>query len=369
MKYTVIKIGSAIIVDEEDGKIRLKWLDSLIDDIANLVQKDESIIIVSSGAVALGRKHLKNSNSPLKLEEKQAAAALGQILLINAYQKSLSRYDIATAQILLTIEDSENRRRYLNSRNTLKTLLKNGVVPIVNENDTVATDEIRVGDNDRLAARVAQMIGADRLILFSDVDGLYDANPKNNKNAKFIEKIDVIDDNIRNMADGKGSTISSGGMATKIVAAEIATSSGITTIISNGMELNPLKKLENGGKLFTEFTSTNNPISARKKWIANSLKILGKITIDDGAVKAIFDGKSILPVGVVEIDGDFNRGDAIIVIDSSGVEIARGLSAFSASDARAIMGKQASDIPEIVGYIGRTELIHRDDLTLNTQPN
>lgn len=362
-KRIVIKIGSALLVDNETGKVNSAWLTSLVDDVALLIKSGKEVIIVSSGAVALGRQNLKVGTKKLKLEEKQAAAACGQLALVGAYSKALEKHEFSAAQILLTIEDSENRRRYLNAKNTLETLLAAKIVPVINENDTVATAEIRFGDNDRLAARVAEMMGADLLILFSDVDGLYTANPKADKNARHISKIEAIDRKIEAMADGVGSEVSSGGMITKIAAAKIATTSGCSTIIALGTVKNPIKNLLDGGK-HSLFTSTISPHGARKRWIAHSLNVSGELHIDDGAVRALKKGNSLLPAGVTKVKGEFERGDAVLIIDKSGKTVARGLTAYSASDARKIIGKKTTDIEKILDYSGRDEIIHRDNLVL-----
>ncbi len=364
-KRIVIKIGSTLVADEK-GDLRKNWLHSLSDDIAKLKKSDKEIVIVTSGAVALGRRYLglTKTKDSLKLEQKQAAAACGQVALAEAYRQSLSRHNITMGQILLSLEDSENRRRYLNARSTFETLLTGGVVPVVNENDTVATEEIRVGDNDRLAARVAQMIEADLLILLSDVDGLYTENPMTNPaKAKHIPVVDNITDKIAAMADGKGSHESSGGMTTKIMAARIATGSGCNTIITIGKEENPIKRLLEGGK-HTLFTAKESPRSARKKWIADGLKATGKIIIDDGAVAALGKGKSLLPAGVVSVEGKFQRGDAVSIRNQNGKEIGRGLVAYSIEDAEKIIRHNSKDIEKILGYSGRDALIHRNDLVL-----
>ncbi len=357
----VIKIGSALLVDAT-GKFRDRWLTGLVADIAGMVEQGDRIVIVSSGAVALGRHCLATNRRNLKLEEKQAAAACGQALLINAYQKRFNKYNIPVAQILLTIEDTEDRRRYLNAYGTINTLLKSGIIPVINENDTVATGELRFGDNDRLAARVAQMTAADRLILLSDIDGLYTANPHNDESAEHIAEVAEIDDNIRGMADGKGSHGSSGGMTTKISAAEIATSSGCETVIANGMVMNPLKKLEEGAA-HTLFLPRQTADSARKNWIAHNLRPKGEVIIDDGAKAALLKGKSLLPAGVVRVSGKFNRGDAVVIKGSNDI-IGYGLAAFDANDAEKIIGHKSSEMEKILNYSGRYEMIHRDNMVL-----
>ncbi len=362
-KKVVIKVGSSLVVDEETGKPNQAWLDCLAEDIAELRKQNKKVAIVTSGAIALGRKSLGKNKKNLKLQEKQAAAACGQLALIGSYQKSFSEFGMNTAQVLLTLEDSENRRRYLNARNTLDTLMEAGVIPVINENDTVATAEIRVGDNDRLAARVAQMIGADLLVLLSDIDGLYEEDPAKNPKAKHIEEITKIDSEVEKMAGGSHSGVGTGGMVTKIMAAKIAVGSGCNTIITLGKQKNPLKKLEDGGK-HTVFISRQNPDKARKSWIAEGLAARGEIIVDDGAIKALGSGKSLLPAGVVEVRGEFDRGDKIVVKSKDNKEIGRGLSAYSSKDARKIIGHKSSEIKSVLGFEGREELIHRDDLVL-----
>lgn len=362
-KRIVIKIGSSLIAGE-GGKLRDSWIESLIDDITGLREAGKEVLLVSSGAVALGRQALDfGAKKKLKLEEKQAAAACGQVELIRNYQLHLEPHGIAAAQILLTIEDSENRRRYLNARNTMEMLLSMGALPIINENDTVATAELRFGDNDRLAARVAQMMGADVLILFSDIDGLYTENPQLSKTAKHIAQVDVITSAIEKMAGGAVSTTSSGGMITKIMAAKIAVGSGCHTIIAKGINKHPIAALLGGGK-HTLFTATESPKNARKRWIADALAPAGEITIDDGAEAALLKGKSLLPAGVKSIKGDFARGDAIVVKSFKGKAVARGLSSYAATDIQKILGLKTDRLEEVLGYKGRAEIIHRDDLVL-----
>lgn len=362
-KRVVIKIGSSLIADN-NLFLKEKWLISLAEDIAFLQKSGIEIIIVSSGAVALGKQSLGIVKRKLKLEEKQAAAACGQIELLKAYKEQFSRHSISIAQILLTIDDSENRRRYLNARNTFDTLLERNIIPIVNENDSVATLEIRFGDNDRLAARVSEMVMADLLIIFSDIDGLYDDNPITNKNAKFIPIIENITNEIRDMAGDPTSNVGTGGMVTKIMAAEIATSAGTNVIIAKGVHHHPIKKLLEKDAKYSLFKAKSNPISARKSWIANSLNISGEIIVDDGAKQAIIKGKSLLPVGIKQVAGDFSRGDILKISDLSGNKIAIGISAYSSEDARRIIGKKSSDIADLLGYLGRDEIIHRNDLVV-----
>lgn len=360
----VVKIGSALLVDEARGAIRRDWLDALTDDVAALMQRGTEVLLVSSGAIAVGRRHLGLMQKTLRLEEKQAAAATGQIRLAHAYQESLARHDITVAQILLTLEDTEERRRHLNARATLTTLLRLGTLPVINENDTVATSEIRVGDNDRLAARVAAMLGCDTLVLLSDVDGLYAADPRQNPEAPFIPEVPEITPEVEAMAGVAASGFSNGGMITKLTAGKIATGAGCRMAIANGHVLHPLRAVEEGARC-TWFLAAGEPRTARKRWIAGSLKPAGKLLADAGALKALKSGKSLLPAGVTAVDGDFERGDAVVVCDATGQEVARGLAAYSAADARRIMGHKSREIEAILGYRGREELIHRDDLVVS----
>jgi glutamate 5-kinase len=359
----VVKIGSALLVDDS-GTIRRPWLDALTDDVAALIRRGTEVLLVSSGAIAVGRRHLGLTQKALRLEEKQAAAATGQIRLAHAYQESLARHDITVAQILLTLEDTEERRRHLNARSTLNTLLRFGTLPVINENDTVATTEIRVGDNDRLAARVAAMLGADTLVLLSDIDGLYTADPRLNPAAEFIPEVAEITPAIEAMAGVAPTGYSSGGMVTKLTAGKIATGAGCRMAIADGRRLHPLKAVDEGARC-TWFLASVEPRTARKRWIAGSLKPAGKLLVDAGALKALKSGKSLLPAGVTAVDGRFERGDAVLVCDASGQEVARGLAAYSAEDARRIMGHKSREIENILGYRGREELIHRDDLVVS----
>lgn len=359
-KRIVIKVGSSLITDEANH-LRADWLSSLAADIAAYKGKGKEVIIVTSGAVALGRQALSYGKRALELEEKQAAAACGQIALFAAWSAAFGNNQVA--QLLLTAEDSIHRRRYLNARNTLDTLLEANALPIINENDTVATAELRFGDNDRLAARVAQMAGADLLILFSDIDGLYSADPNKNPNAEFQSEIRDITLDIERMAGGAASAVSSGGMITKIEAAKIATSAGCHMIIARGTEKHPLKSLEQGGKC-TRFTAQGSPLSARKHWIAGSVHPAGSVTVDDGAAKALKSGKSLLPAGVVAIDGEFDRGDAVLIKDMNGAVLAKGLIAYASEDASRIKGKKSQEIEQILGFKRRDVLIHRDDMVM-----
>lgn len=358
----VVKIGSALLVDDE-GRIRRPWLDALTDDVAALMKRGTEVLLVSSGAIAVGRRHLGLTQKALRLEEKQAAAATGQIRLAHAYQESLARHDITVAQILLTLEDTEERRRHLNARSTLNTLLRLGTLPVINENDTVATTEIRVGDNDRLGARVAAMLGCDSLVLLSDIDGLYTADPRQNPTADFVPEVAEITPAIEAMAGVAPTGYSSGGMVTKLTAAKIATGAGCRMVIADGRRLNPLKAIEEGARC-TWFLASVEPRTARKRWIAGSLKPSGRLVVDAGALTALRSGKSLLPAGVTAVEGRFERGDAVLVCDPAGQEVARGLAAYSATDARRIMGHKSREIEAILGYRGREELIHRDDLVV-----
>ena len=363
----VVKIGSALLVEQEAGTIHRTWLDALADDVAALVEGGTEVIIVSSGAIAVGRRHLGLTQARPRLEESQAAAATGQIRLAHAYQEALARHEITVAQILLTLDDTEERRRHLNARNTLSALLRMGAVPVINENDTVATAEIRFGDNDRLGARVAAMMNADILVLLSDIDGLYTADPRLNPDAGFIPEVPEISAEIEAMAGKASPGDSSGGMVTKLAAARIVVAAGCRMVIADGRALNPLTRIEEGERA-TWFLSQVNPLTARKRYIAGSLKPAGAVTLDEGAIKALKSGKSLLPAGVTAVEGAFQRGDAVLVRGAGGGEVGRGLIAYSAQDARRIIGHKSREIEAILGYRGREELIHRDDLVLTTSP-
>lgn len=358
----VIKIGSALLVDRKTG-LKTAWLDAICDDIAALKAAGADVLVVSSGAIALGRTVLDLPSGALKLEESQAAAAVGQIALARAWEQSLSKHKIVAGQILLTLADTEERRRYLNGRATINQLLKIGAIPIINENDTVATSEIRYGDNDRLAARVATMTGADLLVLLSDIDGLYTAPPHLDPNAKLLDVIPAITPEIEAMAGGAASELSRGGMRTKIDAGKIATGAGCAMIIASGKPLNPIKSVD-AGSPSSWFAPSGTPVTARKTWIAGQLQPAGILRIDEGAERALFQGKSLLPAGVRAIDGDFSRGDAVAVYGANGREIARGLIAYDASEARLINGHKSNEIEAILGYAGRSAMIHRDDLVI-----
>ena len=359
----VVKVGSSLLVDAAAGRVNETWLASLADDIARLHGEKRDILVVSSGAIALGRAMLKLPRGPLKLEDSQAAAAVGQIALARTWAEALGRHGISAGQILVTLGDTEERRRYLNARSTIAKLLEWRSVPVINENDTVATNEIRYGDNDRLAARVATMASADLLILLSDIDGLYDAPPQNGANAKLVPLVARITPEIEAMAGASGSELSRGGMTTKIEAGKIATTGGIHMVIASGRVEHPLRAIAGKGRC-TWFLTPANPVTARKKWIAGSLEPRGTLTIDAGAVAALRRGNSLLPVGIVKVEGAFARGDAVIVRGPDGHEIGRGLVAYDAEDAEKIRGKSSGDILLILGIEGRAEMVHRDDLVL-----
>ncbi len=359
----IVKIGSALLVDEASGDIRRSWLEALVDDIARCRARGQEVLIVSSGAIAVGRRHLGLTDRALKLEEKQAAAATGQIRLAHAYQEALARHGLTVAQILLTPDDTEERRRHLNARATLEQLLALGAVPVINEHDTVATAEIRFGDNDRLAARVAQMISADTLVLLSDIDGLYTADPRKDAGAAHVAELHEITPEIEAMAGAAPAGYSSGGMITKLAAARIALAAGCRMAIARGDGLHPLAAIEAGARC-TWFLAAAEPRTARKRWIAGMLNPLGALSVDDGAEAALRRGGSLLPAGVVAVEGSFERGDAVAVRNAGGREVARGLSAYSSADARAIAGHKSGEIEAILGYRGRQEMIHRDDLVV-----
>ncbi len=363
-KRITIKIGSSLLVDRSDG-LKSEWLQSLGEDLAGLSAQGAEILIVSSGAIALGRTILGLPPRPLKLEESQAAASVGQIALGPAYKSIFGNYGINVGQILLTLEDTEDRRRYLNARNTITTMLKWGVIPVINENDTVATSEIRYGDNDRLAARVATMMGSDLLILLSDIDGLYTKPPKENPDAEFVAIVGEITPVIEAMAGSAGSDLSRGGMVTKIEAGKVATKAGTAMVITSGIQNNPVSRLQNG-KRATWFKPATNKSRARKKWIAGQLETNGTLLVDTGAKAALLHGKSLLPAGVTGVEGSFQRGDTVVIMENDRQVLGRGLVAFDATDACLIAGCQSRDIAEILGYEGRSEIIHRDDMVLET---
>ncbi|WP_438273264.1 glutamate 5-kinase [Tropicimonas marinistellae] len=360
-RLLVVKIGSALLVDRKTGKLRESWLTGLAQDVAEAQARGAGVILVSSGSIALGRSTLGLTEGNLPLEQSQAAAAVGQIELARAYQSALAPHGISAAQILVTLEDSEDRRRYLNVRATLETLLGLGVVPIVNENDTIATDEIRFGDNDRLAAQIAVTVGADQLVLLSDVDGLYDANPAEVPAARRYDIVEHITPEIEAQAGDAASGLSRGGMKTKLMAAKTATKAGCALAITEGSVERPLLALQNGANC-TWFLTEGDPQVARKRWIA-SMKPRGEITVDGGAVRALEGGKSLLPAGVTGVSGRFGRGEPVAIIGPEG-RLGQGLCRYTSAEARAIAGHRSGDIQEILGYPGRAALIHRDDMAI-----
>ena len=360
----IVKLGSALLTCRETGTLNTDWLSSLIDDIAELSKHGREVVIVSSGAIALGRHSLSLPTGPLQLEESQAAAAVGQIALAHAYSDLARAHGLTAAQILLTLRDTEQRRRYLNARDTLLTLLRLKALPVVNENDTVATNEIRYGDNDRLSARVASMIDADCLVLLSDVDGLYTAPPNSDQNARRLDVVTDITGEIEAMAGDAGSELSSGGMKTKVEAAKIARAAGCDMVITSGKLMHPLRAIAEGAAC-TWFLAPSNPVTARQRWISGQLEPKGTITVDAGAEKALYSGRSLLPAGVASVAGAFDRGDSVIIRSHDGRELGRGLVAYAKKDAERIIGKKTSEISTILGFAGRDELIHRDDMALH----
>jgi glutamate 5-kinase len=362
-RRVVVKVGSALLVDQESGRLNRSWLETLIDDLVRLRKRGQQLLLVSSGAIALGRRQLGLPKGVLRLEESQAAAAVGQIRLAHAYKELLEERAITVAQVLLTLEDSERRRRFLNARATLESLLALGALPVINENDTVATAEIRYGDNDRLAARVAQMTGADCLVLLSDVDGLYTTDPHKDPAAEFVDRVLRVTPEIEAMAGRSASETGSGGMATKLLAAKIAVAAGCHMCIAAGHHRHPVRRIEEGARC-TWFVPSASPVAARKQWIAGTLRPAGAIAIDAGALRALEEGKSLLPAGVIRSIGRFDRGDTVSVIGPDGTEIARGIVAYSDTDAARIMGRRSSEIESILGFRGRDEMIHRDDLVI-----
>src|SRR5580700_1908722 len=362
----VVKVGSSLLVDAKAGRLNEAWLAALVDDLAPLHRDNRDVIVVSSGAIALGRAVLKLPSGPLKLEDSQAAAAVGQIALARTWSEALSRHGIVAGQVLVTLGDTEERRRYLNARSTIDTLLQWRALPVINENDTVATNEIRYGDNDRLAARVATMVSADLLVLLSDIDGLYDAPPDSNAGARHIPCVSRITSEIESMAGSAGSELSRGGMQTKIEAGKIATTGGTHMVIASGRIEHPLQAIA-AGVPATWFLTPVNPVTSRKKWIAGSLEPKGILTIDAGAVAALRRGNSLLPVGVIRVEGQFARGDAVVIRGPDGAEIGRGLCAYDAEDAQKIRGRASADIASILGFSGRAEMVHRDDLVIGRE--
>ena len=360
----VVKIGSSLLVDRANGELKSAWLATLADDVAALVAAGRQVIIVSSGAIALGRHVLGFAKGTLELEKSQAAAAVGQISLAGAYQAVFKARGLAAAQILLTLGDTEERRRYLNARQTIDTLLAERAVPVVNENDTVATAEIRYGDNDRLSARVASMMSADCLVLLSDVDGLYTAPPGSVGDARLIPEVRQITPEIEAMAGGAGNELSRGGMVTKLEAGKIALASGTHMVITSGKVEHPLRALEAGAPC-TWLLAPSDPVTARKRWIAGQLEPKGFLEVDAGAERALFSGKSLLPAGVTKVGGAFERGDAVVIRAADGRELGRGLVAYTQEDAARIIGKKTSEIAAILGFAGRAALVHRDDMVLS----
>ena len=361
-RRVVIKIGSALLVDRDSGALRGDWLHGLAHDVLRLKRRGQDVVLVSSGSIALGRTVLGLGSGPLPLEQSQAAAAVGQIRLARAYEEALAPHEITTAQVLVTLEDSRDRRRYLNSRATLEQLLSMGVVPIVNENDTIATDEIRYGDNDRLAAQVAVTVGADLVVLLSDVDGLYSTNPNEDATATRLDVIREITPEIEAMAGDAGSGLSKGGMKTKVMAAKTAMAGGAALVITEGTVMAPLDALENGGNA-SWFIPQTNPQLARKRWIS-AMKPQGALTLDEGAVAALGRGKSLLPAGVTHVSGQFARGDPVSLQRPDGTTIGVGLSRYTAEETELLKGHQSSKIEDILGYPGRAALVHRDDMVL-----
>jgi len=357
-----VKIGSALLVDRQSG-LKREWLASLAADIGMLARGGTDVLVVSSGAIALGRTMLSLGRRALKLEESQAAAAVGQIALAGAWAEALGRESLTSGQILLTLGDTEERRRYLNARATISTLLKLKAVPVINENDTVATSEIRYGDNDRLAARVATMMGADLLVLLSDIDGLYTGPPAHDPTATFIPLVERITPDIEAMAGAAASELSRGGMRTKLDAGKIATVAGTAMIITSGTRLNPLAAIDRGERA-TFFRPSANPVTGYKSWIAGQLEPAGRMTVDAGAVTALMSGKSLLPAGVTLVSGNFSRGDTVAILSPEGREIARGLAAYDAADAVRIAGLKTGAIEAVLGYEARSAMIHRDDLVV-----
>ena len=361
-KRIVVKIGSALLVDREKGTLKSDWLRSLADDVAWLRGQGIDVVLVSSGSIALGREVLGLPRKNLPLEQSQAAAAVGQIRLARAYEEILAPHGIKTAQVLLTLEDTADRRRYLNTRATMETLIGLGVTPIVNENDTIATDEIRYGDNDRLAAQVAVTCGADQLILLSDVDGFYSGNPNIDATAERFDIVERITPEIEAMAGDGVSGLSKGGMITKLLAARMATEAGCAMAITLGSRINPLKSLENGGAS-TWFMAHDDPQAARKRWIA-AMKTSASVAVDAGAEAALRQGKSLLPAGVVSVSGRFGRGDPIEITSANGAHLGIGLSRYTAAETQLILGRKSAEVEEILGYKGRAALVHRDDMVV-----
>jgi len=358
----VVKVGSSLLVDDA-GQLNRVWLEGLADDVAELAKAGHEVLIVSSGAIAIGSSVLGINTRRARLEDLQAAAAAGQVQLVHAYQECLGRHEIAAAQVLLTPDDTENRRRFLNARRTLEKLLERSVIPVINENDTVATEEIRYGDNDRLAARIAQLVMADALILLSDVDGFYTADPGSSKDAEHIPLVTSINTETLAMAGETRSDVGTGGMATKVQAASIAMHAGCSTVIASGAIKHPLRALNDGARC-TIFRASATPAAARKQWLAGVLEVRGDLQLDDGAVNALRDGSSLLPVGVVAVSGNFRRGDVVTLKNASGTDIGRGLAEYSDEEAARLVGLQSDQIEDALGYRGRAVMVHRDELVL-----
>ena len=360
----VVKVGSSLLVDQAKGELKAAWLEALADDLADLHARGADVLVVSSGSIALGRTVLGMPRGALRLEDSQAAAAVGQIALAGAWARALGARGMTAGQILVTLHDTEERQRYLNARETLGRLLDMRAVPVINENDTVATTEIRYGDNDRLAARVATMASADLLVLLSDVDGLYTAPPHLDPAAQLIPVVPRISFEIERMAGGAASELSRGGMRTKIEAAKIAVTGGAHMIIADGRVEHPIRRVAEGGNC-TWFLTPSTPLSARKKWLAGSLEPRGALHVDAGAARALFSGKSLLPAGVTRVEGSFERGDCVVLRDPTGAEIGRGLVAYDSGDAGQIIGRNSRDIEGILGVPGVAEMMHRDDMALS----
>ena len=358
----VIKIGSSVLYDHLKNRINTQWINSLIKEIKDLTKSNKKVVIVSSGSIALGKDSIFKKKEDLKFEDKKVAAAVGQIKLINTWQKNLLKYNMTAAQLLLTLNDSEDRQRYLNTKQTINSLLKMNIIPIINENETLSTTDLKFGDNDRLAARIAQMISAELLIMLSETDGIYEKNPKKNPGAKKINKVKKINYKIETAADNKSSKLGSGGMVTKIRAAKICMTFGCSMIISDGLKKYPLNNINYSNSSW--FLAKKNQKSAKKLWIINQLKPAGKIHIDNGASKAIKNNKSLLPAGILKIEGNFEKGDAVEIHNKNAKKIAVGLSNYNKNDVTRIMGKKSKQIKKILGYSGRDEFIHKNDLVI-----
>ncbi|MFQ5955510.1 MAG: glutamate 5-kinase [Kiloniellales bacterium] len=358
----IVKVGTNLIMDQAKGRIRRAWLEALADDIAELRQAEKDVIVVSSGAMALGRRILGLERRTISMQARQAAAAAGQVRLSQIWREAIERHGLTMAQVLLTLEDSESRRRYLNARSTLISLLEFGAVPVVNDNDALAS-EVRFGDNDRLAGRLAQMVGADTLVLLSDVDGLYSGDPRRDPRARLIETLDAVTPEVEAMAGPAPKGVGSGGMRTKIAAAKVALSAGAAMVIAQGKGYHPLKALNEGGP-GTWFRPTASPLTARKQWIASGLKPVGAVTVDAGALKALIKGRNLLPAGVSAVEGEFQRGDAVVLRGPDGAERGRALINYSADESRRIAGHKTSEIEALLGYARGNAIIHSDDLVL-----